>query len=152
LPTCSSQTANFTEGRLRVTTVYLAGPINGCTDDEAHGWRQSFVNSLPDLQFLDPMVRDYRGREDESVAEIVEGDKSNIEACDVFLAYCWQVSWGTAMEIFYAHALGKRVVLVVPEDARVSPWLRYHADAIVSTFVDAAHQIGRPVRRPVTCF
>jgi hypothetical protein len=121
-----------------MTTIYLAGPINGCIDDEAHGWRQGFMDSLSGYKFLDPMVRDYRGREDECVPEIVEGDKADIEACDVFLAYCWQVSWGTAMEIFYAHQLGRRVVLVVPEGARISPWLRYHSHAIYKTLAAAA--------------
>lgn len=121
-----------------MTTLYLAGPINGCTDDEANGWRQGFMDSLPGYKFLDPMVRDYRGKEDESVNEIVEGDKSDIEACDVFLAYCWQVSWGTAMEILYAHQVGKRVVLVIPEGARISPWLRYHSHAIYSTLAGAS--------------
>lgn len=117
--------------------VYLAGPINGCNDDEANGWRQGFMARLPHLEFRDPMVRDYRGREDECVAEIVQGDIADIDECDTFLAYCWQVSWGTAMEIFYAYRAGKRVILVVPEGARVSPWLRYHSHYIVSNLAAA---------------
>lgn len=118
--------------------VYLAGPINGCTDEEAHGWRDGFMASLPDLKFLDPMVRDYRGREDESVNEIVESDIEDINECDVFLAYCWQISWGTGMEVFYAYRTGKRVILVVPEGERISPWLRYHSHDIVPTLAVAA--------------
>lgn len=118
--------------------VYLAGPINGCNDNEASGWRDEFMSSLPELKFLDPMVRDYRGREDESVREIVELDIADINESDVFLAYCWQMSWGTAMEIFYAHTEGKWVVLVVPDGHRISPWLRYHSHIIVPTLADAA--------------
>lgn len=131
-----------------MTTVYLAGPINGCTDAEAHGWRQGFIemcsdpNYGPPYRFLDPMRRDYRGKEDESVEEIVHGDIADIDACDVFLGYCWQVSWGTAMEIFYAHRAGKRVVLVVPEGTRISPWLRYHSTVIASTLGEAVHLIA----------
>lgn len=130
-----------------MTTVYLAGPINGCTDDEANGWRQGFMESLPGFDFLDPMRRDYRGREDECVDEIVEGDKQDIDNCDVFLAYCWQVSWGTAMEIYYAwrgegrRLPGPRIVLVIPEGQRISPWLRYHSDVIVPTLAQAAELI-----------
>ena len=128
-----------------MTTVYLAGPINGCTDDEAHGWRQGFMARFEEFYecygFLDPMVRDYRGREDECVAEIVEGDKDDIDGCDIFLAYCWQVSWGTAMEIYHAWQLAKRVILVVPEGHRISPWLRYHSTAIVHTLDEAAEVI-----------
>lgn len=29
-------------------TVYLAGPINGCTDDEAGGWRDGFMARHPE--------------------------------------------------------------------------------------------------------
>lgn len=133
-----------------MTTVYLAGPINGCTDDEANGWRQGFMESLAGCKFLDPMVRDYRGREDECVGEIVEGDKADIDACDIFLAYCWQVSWGTAMEIYYAwerwgYPQGrkpkKHIILVVPEGSRISPWLRHHSDLIIPTLADARQAI-----------
>lgn len=123
-------------------TVYLAGPINGCTDEEAHGWRDGFVKRLgPDYHYLDPMVRDYRGREDECYKEIVHGDLLDIEKCDFFLAYCWQPSWGTAMEIHYAWESVKRIVVVVPEGQRVSPWLRYHAAYIAPTLEDAARWI-----------
>lgn len=140
-------------------TVYLAGPINGCTDDEANGWRQGFIDRhnyrcwdcqrqsgqfhqaictvgegyIRRVEFLDPMRRDYRGKEDESVDEIVELDIKDIDECDVFLAYCWQVSWGTAMEIFYAYNAGKWVIVVIPEGQRISPWLRYHSHQIFST-------------------
>ena len=131
-----------------MTTIYLAGPINGCTDDEASGWRKKFMEMLPNgkYKFLDPMRRDFRGKEDESVDEIVWGDLADIDNSDVFLAYCWQPSWGTAMEIHYAYAQTEHplsVVLVVPEGSRISPWLRYHSDHIVSTLEDAAGVIAR---------
>lgn len=125
-----------------MTTVYLAGPINGCTDDEANGWRQGFMERLPEDDFLDPMVRDYRGQEDECVVEIVEGDKADIDQCDIFLAYCWQTSWGTGMEILYAWETGKHVMLVIPEGTRVSPWQRYHSHQIVWTLAEAAAVLG----------
>jgi hypothetical protein len=123
-----------------MTTIYMAGPINGCTDDEAHGWRDGFMKNLRPYgyDFRDPMVRDYRGREDECVNEIVEFDKEDIDKSDIFVAYCWQVSWGTGMEIHYAWGLnhtpdtlvGPEILLVVPDGARISPWLRYHSDRI----------------------
>jgi nucleoside 2-deoxyribosyltransferase len=122
--------------------VYLAGPINGCTDEEANGWRAGFMASHPNVNFYDPMVRDYRGREDDCVDEIVEGDKADIDQCEVFIAYCWQVSWGTGMEILYAFQGGLRVILVVPDGMRVSPWQRYHSHLIVPALADidlAAH-------------
>jgi hypothetical protein len=133
---------------MKPPTIYLAGPINGCNDDEANGWRDKFMHRLPRCGFLDPMVRDYRGREDECVQEIVEGDKADIGESDVFLAYCWQSSWGTAMEILHAYNLFRfqpkrlhSVVLVIPEGTRISPWQRYHSDVIVPTLELAAQWI-----------
>jgi nucleoside 2-deoxyribosyltransferase len=108
--------------------IYLAGPINGCTDNEAVSWREIVKRRLGEKNCLDPMRRDYRGAEDDNVSAIVHGDLEDIRACGIMLANCWQVSWGTAMEIFFAHSLGKRVLTVLPEGTRVSPWLRYHAE------------------------
>ena len=129
-----------------MTTIYLGGPIAGCLDEEASGWRNQFMADLPTFSFKDPMVRDYRGIEDESVNEIVELDKEDIDQSDIVLAYCWQVSVGTSMEVYYAWDLrfdglgegpGPFVLLVIPEGTRISPWLRYHSDAIVTTLEEA---------------
>lgn len=78
------------------------------------------------------MRRDYRGHEDQNVEQIVNGDKYDIRACGVMLANCWQVSWGTAMEIHYAWSIGKQVLAVVQPGTRISPWLRYHAQIFTS--------------------
>jgi nucleoside 2-deoxyribosyltransferase len=118
--------------------VYLAGPINGRTDDEAHGWRDEFMEKLPQYEYLDPMVRDYRGREDVAYAEIVELDKADILTADAIVAYCWQPSWGTAMELLFAWENGIPVIVVVPADVRVSPWLRYHSYRVVPSLYGAS--------------
>ncbi len=109
--------------------IYLCGAINGCTDAEANDWRRTAKDYLRH-ETLDPMRRDYRGKEDESVAEIVAGDLADIHASDAILAACDKPSWGTAMEIHYAHSIGKRVVVVCGQP-RISPWLRYHSSAVV---------------------
>lgn len=111
---------------------YLAGPINGCTDDEANNWRDIVKQRLGAEHCLDPMRRDYRGNEDQSVAEIVRGDLDDIAAADLILANCWQVSWGTAMEIYHAHTISKGVIAVLPPGGLVSPWLRHHAAVVHS--------------------
>lgn len=113
-------------------TVYLAGPINGCTDDEANNWRDVARAALGAENCLDPMRRDYRGREDESVTEIVEGDKADIEASDIVIANCWQASPGTSMEILLAWEQHKPAYAVLPPGSRVSPWYRYHATIMFS--------------------
>lgn len=108
--------------------VYLCGPINGCTDDEANTWREYAKAILGDENCIDPMRRDYRNREDDNVDAIVEGDIADILASDIVLANCWQVSWGTAMEIHLAAEKGIPVIAVVKPGAHISPWLRYHAE------------------------
>lgn len=115
-----------------VTTIYLAGPINGCTNEEVHGWRDYLTARLSDFDILSPVVRDYRGKEAENVADIVEGDKRDIDQSDVVIAYCPKPSVGTSMEVFYANQTGTFVIVWAPHGAPVSPWLRYHSDAVVN--------------------
>jgi len=117
--------------------IYLAGPINGCTNEQANNWRDIAKGLWGEDRCLDPMRRDYRGREDESVNGIVHGDKADILASDVVLANCWQVSVGTSMEIAFAWQWGKPVIAIVPKDAQISPWLRYHTLAIVHSLEEA---------------
>ena len=121
---------------MNTATLYLAGPINGCTDEQANDWR-TYVKDKYEGPTLDPMRRDYRGRQDESVKEIVELDKVDVEMCDVFMANCPHPSYGTAMEIFYAWQARKPVIVIHPADKPVSPWIRYHSDAVVKTLDDA---------------
>lgn len=108
--------------------VYLAGGINGLSDADARDWREHAKANL-NTDTLDPMRRDYRGREldDGIAAEIVAGDLADINASDLMFASCVRPSWGTAMEVFYASYVRKiPVVAVVPEGAP-SPWLLEHA-------------------------
>lgn len=110
--------------------VYLCGPINGRPDSECKDWRERAKANLPDT--LDPMDRDYRGRELESgiAREIVENDKLDIHACDAMLVMFDKPSVGTSMEILFAHQLGKAIHLVDASDKPLSPWLIYHATTV----------------------
>lgn len=110
--------------------VYLAGPIYGATDSEAHKWRRHATQALQG-KVLDPMSRDYRGKEQENPDDIVLADLADIAGCTAVLANCWTPSYGTAQELVYAHLLGKRVVAIVPNPNKVSPWLRFHSDVLV---------------------
>lgn len=124
--------------------AYLAGPINGCTDDEANNWRDQVKFHLGEDQCIDPMRRDYRGREDECVQEIVEGDIKDILDSSVVVANCWQPSFGTAMELWFAKhsTYGSPIVVITPPGKQVSPWLRYVADAVV-------HDVGAAITEAV---
>lgn len=113
-------------------TIYLCGPINGRTTEDATSWRET-VKARWDGKCLDPMRRDYRGRELEPgiAAEIVAGDIEDIQASDAVLVFFDKPSVGTAMEVFYAkHVLGKLVVVIDASDKPLSPWMVHHADEV----------------------
>ena len=122
-------------------TVYLAGPIHGKTDAEAIDWREIATIALNTMGYktLNPMDRDYRGREGEEGIKdlIVEGDKEDILNSEVILAYVPSPSAGTSMEILFANERGKMVISVVPDPKKTSPWIHYHSDEIVSSFGEA---------------
>lgn len=117
--------------------LYLCGPINGRSDDDCRTWREQVKALWPDC--LDPMRRDYRGRELEPgiAAEIVAGDIEDIDACDALLVYFDSPSVGTSMEVFYAHQCGKRVVLIDKSNRPLSPWLTHHSSVIVQSIEQA---------------
>jgi nucleoside 2-deoxyribosyltransferase len=122
-----------------VKTIYLCGPINGRTDADARDWREA-VKAQWAGATLDPMRRDYRGRELEPgiAAEIVRGDIEDIQACDALLVFYDKPSVGTAMEVFYAkHVLGKPVVVVDASGKPLSPWLLHHSDHVVRSVTEA---------------
>jgi len=126
-------------------TIYLCGPINGCTDEECKDWRE-FVKARWQGPTLDPMRRDYRGREDESVNEIVTLDKVDIANSDVILVNYDKPSVGTSMEIFIAFSTGKLVVVVAKDGTRISPWMRYHSHKIVGSFDAAISFVAEALR------
>lgn len=115
--------------------VYLCGAIHGCTDEEAMGWRE-LAKRLLKHETLDPMARDYRGRELENVAAIVEGDKADIDSCQALLVYYRNPSVGTSMEILWAW-LNHTPVYLVGNGQRLSPWLIYHSRHVFNTLEEA---------------
>ena len=121
-------------------TIYLCGPINGCTDEECKDWRE-LIKSKWSGKTLDPMRRDYRGKEDESVNEIVEFDKIDVMNSDIILVNYDKPSVGTSMEMLYAFERGKFVVVVAKDGTKISPWMRYHSHAIVRGFPEALRYI-----------
>ena len=119
--------------------VYLCGPIKGCTDSECRDWRAYVKMLLPDT--IDPMRRDFRGREDECKAEIVEGDKLDIMQCDAMLVNYIKPSVGTSMEILFAWEQHKPVFVVAKPGTKFSPWLLYHTTNIADTFEGAVQMM-----------
>jgi len=74
-------------------------------------------------------IEDFRGKK-RLAEKIVRNDLKFIEKCDVVVAICDKPSFGTAMEIYYAKGLGKKVI-VLNETAQRSPWPIAFADQIV---------------------
>lgn len=135
-------------------TTYLCGGINGLSDEACRDWRE-VAKELLHTETLDPMRRDYRGREDEAVDEIVAGDLEDIVASDFILVNATRPSWGTAMEIVYAAQRSKTIVAFTG-GSRISPWLRYHVGhlrqahtaLLCHTVEDAVGVINRLASQP----
>lgn len=119
--------------------TYLCGGINGLSDSACKDWR-SVATTLLGGDVLDPMRRDYRGIEDQSVDAIVAGDLEDIASSRFVLVNATAPSWGTAMEVVYACQQGKAIAAFVGS-SRVSPWLRYHSDVICETVEQACAAI-----------
>jgi|ERR1035437_320140 nucleoside 2-deoxyribosyltransferase len=127
-----------------MATTYLCGGIFGLDDAQAIDWRELAKQELK-TETLDPMRRDYRGKQDDHVDKIVEQDLEDIKKSDFLIVNATIPSWGTAMEIPYAYAMGKKVVAFTGE-GRVSPWLRYHCNGgIVRTIEEAIVLINQGV-------
>lgn len=128
------------------TRIYLAGPINDCTDEEACNWREWFIRQTA-FDCVDPMVRDYRGREHESYREIVELDKRDIRSVDIVVVMFIKPSVGTSMEVLFAFTEGIPVIVIDESAKPVSPWLRYHTTAIVSSKAECVEKINEWMSR-----
>lgn len=120
-------------------TIYLCGGINKLSDGDAKDWREAAKAELAGVyEFLDPMRRDYRGKEAESVFQIICGDTEDIRQSDILLVNAVRPSWGTGMEIYMAYKAPFccQVIVVCPDD-RPSPWLVGHSHKIVKSFPEA---------------
>lgn len=116
--------------------VYLAGPINGCSDSEAKDWREA-LKVLPQFTWVDPMKRDYRGVETVKYREVVDLDKRDILGCDVIIVMFAKPSVGTSMEVLFAWENGIPVILIDQSNGPLSPWLMYHSTSIVKSLEEA---------------
>ena len=123
--------------------VYLAGPINGCTDEECKEWREEARQILePTHAVIDPMDFDCRGLEREMVGEIIKHDLDRLDEADIVLVNANRPSWGTAMELVYARQGGKPVIAYVGfGSSDVSPWLQGHSAKVCHTLVEACFEI-----------
>ena len=119
--------------------VYLAGPPYA----EEYRRRAHALLEEHGCEPVDPFRRDFRGRTEGNEAEIVEGDLADIDACDAILAAFTAPDEGTAMEAWYAHGNGKRVV-VYTGGTPPHPWTVYVASAVFAELEDAVAAAAAP--------
>jgi nucleoside 2-deoxyribosyltransferase len=83
--------------------IYLAGGFKS-------GWQANVMKQLPGFDFLDPSQHNI-----EDAAEYTRWDLDAVRASDIVLGYMESTNPGgysLALEIGFAHALGKTVLLV----------------------------------------
>jgi nucleoside 2-deoxyribosyltransferase len=116
--------------------VYLAGP------PPADDYRREASQLLRDVGWepIDPFRRDFRGRTQGHEAEIVQGDLEDIRSCEAVLADFTVPDEGTAMEAWFAHGEGKRVVAWTG-GADPHPWTVYVADAVCADLAEAVRAL-----------
>jgi nucleoside 2-deoxyribosyltransferase len=117
--------------------VYLAGPPYA----EEYRRRAAALADEIGWEAVDPMRRDFRGRTEGKEAEIVEGDLAEIESCDAMLAAFTYPDEGTAMEAWYAHTLGKRVIAYTA-GTPPHPWTVYVADVVCGELEQAVQALS----------
>jgi len=74
--------------------------------------------------------------------EIVVGDLADIDSCEAVLAAFTAPDEGTAMEAWYAHGAGKRLVAYTG-GTPVHPWTVYVADTVAADLEDAVAALRR---------
>ena len=97
--------------------IYLAGPIEICSEDEILVWRNYVESKLKDsYQIITPKY--HLG----SDSEIFENTRTNVEECDIVFAHLpkaineRRASYGTIFEVAYGHALKKRVIIISDDE------------------------------------
>lgn len=120
-------------------TVYLAGPIAGCNLAEANDWRDEFRERLRECNIkgisplrCEPLIGEryelgYMDPRFGTAKAIASKNVFDVRSCDLTLAYLPKAlndrrpSYGTVIEIAWAHMLGKPTILVTDD-----PYLQKH--------------------------
>lgn len=123
-------------------SVYLAGPISGCSNDEqVHQWRNDLKKSEYNrrFDFIDPTEL-LLPRSEATAHQIVEKDLSAIKEADGLLVNMWRESIGSAIGIVHAHKEGRSVVVADPNNLSKGI-LEFYADAVTNTPAKAANML-----------
>jgi hypothetical protein len=127
--------------------VYCSGPLANCTTFEAVAWRQECIALLGNQNCIDPSETWVREEADLSLAEkrkLVESDLRLIDQCKGLIYHCWKPSFGSPMELFYAHQNRKLTAVVSLKP--LSPWVSAHADFVGTTVAEACRWLAIQLR------
>jgi nucleoside 2-deoxyribosyltransferase len=138
-------------------TIYLAGPISGCSYDGCTSWREAFKTHMPDsVQCLSPM----RGKDYLDQEQVIDGSYPNhVLSCSrgimtrdyfdctradivvVNLLGAPRVSIGTVMEIAWAYTRHTPTIVMMEKEANVHehPMIAEAIGFRVETMEQAAH-------------
>lgn len=118
----------------RPGTVYLAGP------PYANEYRARAKGMLG-ARAVDPMRNDFRGVEKGNEASIVRLDLADIDGCASLLADVTRPDEGTAMEMWYAHSKGLRIVAYTG-GTPPHPWVVYVSESLHADLGEAIAALG----------
>jgi len=119
--------------------IYLAGTIYD--DEPGKSWKKDFTKKFEDVEykyeFFDPDPIN------EPEPYFVARDKAEIQKCDILVAYIERVTVGTTMEIFYAHSLGTKPVMIINPTGKLYTdlWMNEHIHYLTGTISDCVNHI-----------
>ena len=139
----------------QVYKIYLAGPIQFVSQEEAEDWREYAMNIISMMNttfgedmfgFFDPC----RGKDlskkygIEDAKPLVMRDLADIRASDVVLMNIPSGARiiGTACELMYVHMIGVPVVIVCDENDSKHPWIHFLATKTFRTLDEAINWIA----------
>ena len=120
--------------------VYLAGGLNS-------DWRDKVMREIPDAIYIDPRTHDL----EDNARAYTAWDLLGVERCDVLFAYLERDNpsgIGMALEMGYAKAKGKPILLVDERCDGHTNMLRAAATVAVSTFSEGLSLLCRLVDMP----
>lgn len=137
---------------MKQRTIYLAGPMEHVSLDDAKGWRNIATNRLrlAEQKVLDPTrrVHDFQPK---FMKRIFELDLRDIQESDLLLVNLDNptvAKHGTAMEVFYASYVLRKPVIAFKQDAStihpffeslVTEWrstVEKACDTIITEYID----------------
>jgi nucleoside 2-deoxyribosyltransferase len=125
--------------------VYLCGPIEGLTREEANEWRDEakVKLALKNIDVLDPTRRvSYVDSNcPHADARIFKSDLQDIAYSSVLLVNLRKslpgMKWGTVAEVAHAHTKNKIIIIVLDPDQWVHPFISQYATEIHTDMLSA---------------